>query len=214
MNAEGQEQGPYEPVADEMILAAIERAIRHGTEEVWIATVGEHLGFKQTAHNTRRLRRDLERLSTPPNSYVERSERLGRKYWTLTARGMGWLVRQRKKGNVDTLPESPQHRQWRRARATAAERINRFRELLSDVTEEAETAETAFTAPPSAVWFELGKRLAAAFWLVGSAIYCRDEWDEPADERFDSDPNPGAPPGLRAVTAWTDNEAVVKGEQP
>jgi hypothetical protein len=31
--------------------------------------------------------------------------------------------------------------------------------------------------------FELSKRLQAAFWLLGSATYCRDEWPEPDDAR-------------------------------
>jgi hypothetical protein len=52
MHTEDQELGPYKPAADALILAAIERAIRHGTETVWITTVGEHLGFEHTAHNT------------------------------------------------------------------------------------------------------------------------------------------------------------------
>lgn len=50
MDAEGQDLGPHKPVSDALILAAIERAICHGTEQAWIAVVGEHLGFQWSAH--------------------------------------------------------------------------------------------------------------------------------------------------------------------
>jgi hypothetical protein len=56
MDTEGQELGPYEAVLDVLVLAAIERAIRHGAEDAWIAGVGEHLGYQGTGHTTRRLR--------------------------------------------------------------------------------------------------------------------------------------------------------------
>jgi hypothetical protein len=62
MDAEDQELGPYKSVSDVLILAAIERATCHGIEQVWVAGVGEHLGFQHTAHNTRRLRPHLESL--------------------------------------------------------------------------------------------------------------------------------------------------------
>jgi hypothetical protein len=51
MEAESQELGPYKPVSDVLILAAIERAACHGTEQVWVAVIGEHLGFQHAAQN-------------------------------------------------------------------------------------------------------------------------------------------------------------------
>jgi len=55
--------------------------------------------------------------------------------------------------------------------------------------EDAGTAQTAFISPPADSWFGLGRRLAAAFWLVGSATYCRDEWPQPSDDCIDTDPD-------------------------
>lgn len=49
MDAEGDDLKQYEPVPDALILAAVERAMRHGTPEVWIAGVVEHLGFRFSA---------------------------------------------------------------------------------------------------------------------------------------------------------------------
>lgn len=211
MNTEGHALGPHEPVPDELILAAIDRAARHGTDEVWIATIGEHLGFAHTPHNTRRLRARLEQLRGKERC-LERLERHGREYWSLTATGESWLRALRHEGKLGDLPESPQHREWRLARATASERIDRFRELLSDALEDGYSAATAHIPPSSQAWLELSERLAAAFWLLGSAIYCRDEWAEPDDAHADIDPDPGPPPGRRAVGAWEAKEALAKGE--
>lgn len=127
--------------------------------------------------------------------------------------GQRELASAREAGQVGELPESPQHRDWRLARDAAAEHIDGFRKLLSTALEEAATAAGAYTAPPSARWFELGERLAAAFWLVGSATYCLEEWVEPDDAHPDTDPDPGSPPGRRALTAWRDKEALATGGQ-
>jgi hypothetical protein len=40
-----QELGPYEPVPDVLVLAAIERVITHSTDTAWIVGVAKHLGF-------------------------------------------------------------------------------------------------------------------------------------------------------------------------
>jgi hypothetical protein len=212
MDTEGQEPGPHGQVSDLLVLAAIERAARHGAPEVWTAVVAEHLGIEHTAHNTRRLRAQLERLTAPQSRCVDRTERHGREYWTLTVAGEGWLRNQRAKGNVGELPESPQYREWREARATAAERIDAFRDLLSAALEDAVTAVSSPAEPPSAGWFELGERLAAALWLLGSATYCLGEWPEPGDAHADLDADSGPLPGRRAVGAWKDKEALAKGD--
>ncbi|HVY78870.1 MAG TPA: hypothetical protein VG898_10220 [Solirubrobacterales bacterium] len=213
MDTEGDDLRQYEPVPDVLILAAVERAMRHGTDAVWIPKVIEHLGFRYSRYNSRRVRRDLEHLAAPQNKCVARSERHGRDYWTLTETGKTFLKSQRDQGKVGELPESPQHREWRQSRYAAAAQMDEFRALLDAAVEAAEDARLAPTSPPSADWFELGQRLGAAFWLVGSATYSRDEWPEPDDARLDSDPDPG-PPGRRAVGAWHDKKALAKGDQP
>ena len=210
MDADGQELGPYKPVSDVLVLAAIERATRHGPAEVWIAAVGEHLGFARTAHNTRRLRLDLERLCLT-ECHVERRERHGREYWGLTASGRGWLERKRHEGAVDELPESPQHRAWRHGRAAAADRVERFRELAACAVKDAEEVAVAPQGTHrSATWFGLAERLRAAFWLAGSATHCLEEWAEPDDGRPDTDPDPGPAPGRRVTSAWDQYEATAK----
>jgi hypothetical protein len=84
-----------------------------------------------------------------------------------------------------------------------------FRALLGDALEDADPVATAFTPPNSAAWFALGQRLGAAFWLLGSAIYCLEEWAEP-DARPDTDENPGPAPGRRVTSAWDEKETMAK----
>ena len=213
MDTEGQELGLYEPVPDVLALAAIERAIRHGAEDAWITTVGEHLGYRRHRHTTRPLRQQLERLRVQ-YGWAESEERHGREYWRLTPDGKRHLAQTRAAGQLGELPESPQHRTWRKARAEAAARIEDFKALLWRATEEAMRFEGVAEPPPSEWWFELSERLAAAFWLVGSALYCRDEWPEPSDDCIDTDPDPGRPPGRRALTTWDEREAIAKGDKP
>jgi hypothetical protein len=213
MNTEGLEPGPYEPVPDDLILAAIERAIRHGDgKDVWVVGVEEHLGFERTPHNTRRLREQLNRLRAQPELLVC-EERLGREYWRLGPTGESHLAKARATGRVGELPESPQHRRWRVAQAAATERIEAFRLLLNRVVDETASAE-ADALTPSAAWFALGRRLSAATWLVGSATYCRDEWVEPSDDCNDSEPNHYSSPSRRAVWTWDGQEAIAKGDTP
>lgn len=209
MGTEDRELGPFKPAPDMLILAAIERAIRHGASDAWIVVVGEHLGFERTAHNTRRLRLQLENLRAK-YKWVASRERYGREYWSLTLTGQRYLAAARKARQVGELPESPQHREWRHAQAEAGRRMEGFRALLYDALEDADPVASAFTPPNSAAWFALGQRLGAAFWLLGSAIYCLEEWPEPDDARLDSDENPGPAPGRRVTSAWDEKEAMAK----
>lgn len=209
MATEDRELGPFKPAPDMLILAAIERAICHGASDAWIVVVGEHLGFERTAHNTRRLRRQLEHLGAK-HRWAASSERYGREYWSLTPAGRRHLAAARKAGRVDELPESPQHRAWRHARVEAGRRMDGLRNLLYEVLEDADPMATAFTPPNSAAWFALGQRLGAAFWLLGSAIYCLEEWAEPDDARPDTDENPGPAPGRRVTSAWDEKETMAK----
>lgn len=216
MDPENQELRPFEPVSDTLVLAAIERAQRHGPKDAWIIHVSAHLGFRHSAHTTRPLRDQLEELRVQ-HGWVESKELMGREYWQLTPAGEKHLARCHAEGRVGDLPDSPQHRTWRKARAAAAERIEGFKALLWSATAEAMSFEGVADPPPSAKWFELSERLAASFWLVGSALYCLNEWPEPSDDRPDldtTDPNLGQGPPRRAVDRWADQAARARGEQP
>ena len=213
MNTQARELGPYEPVPDELVLAAIERAARHGADPVWTATVGDHLGFENTSHNSRRLRARLEHLRVRERC-VERHDRHGRDYWSLTLTGSGWLEALREEGKLRELPESPQHRDWREAREAARRRIDEFELLATGLFDDGFTDLRFFAdRADSRAWLRMSERLAAALWLLGSATYCLEEWPEPDDSRADIDEDPGPPPGRRAISAWKDKEATAKGAE-
>lgn len=213
MDTEGCELGPFASAPDALALAAVERAERHGTEEVWIVLVAEHLGFKRSAHTTRRLRPQLECLRIAGE--LESTERLGRECWTLTDAGRERLASARRDGAVGDLPESPQHRRWRHARAQAAERIDDFRNLVFDAVDAADKVVPWAKPTGSEKWFELGERLRWSLWLVGSATYCLEEWEEPDDARADDvDDDPGFGPGRRSVSAWEECESRARGDLP
>jgi hypothetical protein len=210
MNTKGQELGPYEPVSDELVLAAIDRAIRQGPNTVWIVHVAEHLGFRKQAHTTRKVRDQLERLRVQDRT-VERLDRMGRDYWQLTPAGRRVLELARAEDRLDALPESPQHRAWRKAREAAAERIDPFRGLLSAAIQDTHTAELEPAGVPSETWLTLRERLDAAAWLVASSTYCLHEWPEPSEDCLDADPDLYGP-RRRGVWGWDRHEAIAKGE--
>jgi hypothetical protein len=199
MDVEGHELDASHPVPAVLILAALERAQRHGGTDVWVVAVGEHLGFECGRATTRRLRPRLLNLRIAGS--VSKSERHGREYWTLTPAGRRRLAAARQAGEVDELPESPQHRVWRRARAAAGEQIGGFAELASDVIGDAERALAAGDVTSEQL-FELSERLRWNLWRLGSATYCLREWDEPDDARPDRDETPGPGPGRRSTSAW------------
>jgi hypothetical protein len=60
MDTESRGLGPFEPVPDVLILAAVQRAERHRTKNVSRHEIGAHLGFVQSAGTTRKLRPQLE----------------------------------------------------------------------------------------------------------------------------------------------------------
>ncbi|MGD9734161.1 MAG: hypothetical protein AB7V58_00915 [Solirubrobacterales bacterium] len=197
----GEATGPFLQIPDGLVLAALERAERHQVaSEVWVRILVGHLGLKPTAHATRRLRSQLEYLRDA--GCVRRTKKQGREYWSLTTEGRDELARSREAEVVGELLESPQHRAWREARDRARAELSGFRELTDSVLEDAGHLAGDTEQVVSEKCFQLAERLAAVFWLAGSATYCRAEWREP-DERFpDVDPDPGSPPGRRAVSAW------------
>jgi hypothetical protein len=126
MGASGQELRPFEPVEDELVLAAIDRALLHRqASEVWLSVVAEHLGFEPGAPTTRRLRPQLVELHRDGLVTVE--IRYSREYVSLTSAGQVRFDRSRRARMVGELPESPQHRAWRLARIEARRRRDEFR---------------------------------------------------------------------------------------
>jgi hypothetical protein len=210
MDTEGKELGPFTPVPDALVLAAVRRAQRHhpGQKRVPRWRVAEHLGFVHSAATTRRLRPQLESLRAAGS--LKRVRKHGQDQWIISPTGSRRLAAARRAGKVGELPESPQHRRWRHAREEAERRYDNFRTLLYVTLEAAEDAAEPPAGTSSETWFELGERLKAAFWLMGSATYCRDEWAEPDDARADRDaPNPGE--GSRGTADWNEYEQRAKG---
>ncbi|MCW3020522.1 MAG: hypothetical protein JWN10_2830 [Solirubrobacterales bacterium] len=187
------ELGRFEPVSDELILAAVERAQLHQQREqegVWMPHVAAQLGFVHGSWTTRRLRPQLDVLLAA--DALSCSRRGGFVLWGLTSAGRERLVRACRAGEVGELPESPQHREWRKARAGAAERIDGFRAELRSVVAEAGALLDA-EATCSDAWFELRERIARVSWHLGSATYCLREWPEPDETKADVDD--GSDPG-------------------
>lgn len=207
---EGAEPRPFEPVPDLLVLAAIQRAQRHRAKRPaprWV--VAEHLGFVHNANTTRRLRPQLESLRKAGSLKPLREHRV--EVWALTPTGTRRLAAARRAGRVGELPESPQHREWRHAREEAKERYDDFRTLLYEALEAAEDAVEPATGPSSETLFELSGRLKAAFCLLGSATYCRDEWPEPDDARSDREPLDHPRLGRRNTIDWKAYEKKAKG---
>lgn len=197
----GQELGPYTEVADTLIFAAVERAALHEQEdEVLTSELTEHLGFKPEPSTNRLLWPRLEGLRRA--GLLTTTERRGEPFWSLTDVGRERLASAREAGEVDDLPESPQHRAWRHARVKAAVRIEGFSSELLDAVGEAYSLIYQPRSPMSEEWFELGERLRLAAWRLASATHCLTEWVEPDDEFPDEDENPGPRPGRRAIWAW------------
>ncbi len=174
----------FEPVSDEMVLVAVERAERHRErqdEGVMMSDIAEHLGFVHGSWTTRRLRPQIDALIAA--GLLVRSRRHGVVVWGLTSSGRRRV--EQTSGSV-VLPESPQHRVWRHARALAAERIDAVSEQASGVLAEAMDALDS-EGVRSDAWFALAKRLQSACWQLGSVTYCLSEWPEPDDATPDID---------------------------
>lgn len=190
---------PAETLPDDLILAALDRAERHGRGAgpgVLFAHVVEHLGLRHGSWTTRRTRPRFEALEQA--GLIERLRRHGLVLWTLTGEGQRRLAEARAQGTPLALPEAPQHITWREARTTAQERSDEFRARLSRPLAEAVATLNATPPGESDEWFDLGARLHRACWLLGSATYCLNEWAEPTDEHADTDELTA--PGDQALT--------------
>jgi|ERR1035441_6424467 DNA-binding PadR family transcriptional regulator len=178
----------FEPVSDELVLAALERAQRHRgvegeAEGVFLRYVAAHLAFVHNAWTTRHLRPQLEDLTR--DGLLSSSRLRGKVVWSLTEAGRLRLAHAQRAGRVGELPESPQHRDWRHARAAAQERIGELRRELRAAVAEAGGQDVERTS--SDAWFELGERLQRACRSLGSATYCLREWPEPDDAHAEVD---------------------------
>ncbi len=180
----GDELRRFEPVPDDVVLAAVGRAERHREREgdgVMMSDIAEHLGFVHGSWTTRRLRPQIDAFIAA--GLLVRSRRHGVVIWGLTSTGR---ERVEQTSGAVGLPESPQHRVWRHARALAAERIDGVCEQASGVLEEAMDVLDA-DGVRSDAWFALTERLQSACWQLGSVMYCLSEWAEPDDASADVD---------------------------
>lgn len=180
---------PEQPPSDELVLAAVERAVRHRASEQALAvplwSVLAHLHVAARSTTARRVSARLAALTAA--GLLERSRRHGVATWQLTVRGRRRLAALRSRGALDALPESPQHRAWRQARTAAEQEIARFERDLYAQLERARQLSQARAPAPSDAWFELGEELRAACRRFASASYCLREWQEPDDATPDRD---------------------------
>ncbi|HEY4810116.1 MAG TPA: hypothetical protein VIH71_03565 [Solirubrobacteraceae bacterium] len=185
---------PVEAPTDELVLAAIERAALHRTNNtpavpVW--AILEHLALARRSAAARHVRARVSELHQ--RGLIERSRHHGIETWGLTSSGHRHLQRARRRDELPALPESPQHRAWRNARTTAGHEIERFRAAVRARLAEAAVLLDADPPPRSDDWLELADALQRACRHFGSANYCLYEWREPDDARADIDSgvNPG-----------------------
>ena len=176
--------------ADELLLAAIDRAERHSRHEepgVLLATIKDHLGIVHNSWTTRLLRPRLEALDGA-TGVVEQSRRHGLNLWGLTERGRELLKGLRSAGKPwGTFQRRRNIGTGARPRASAGERIDDFRAGLRDVMTETTQLLDSDNAVGSDAWYELGHRLLKECSRLGSATHCLYEWAEPDDAQADID---------------------------
>ena len=191
---------PAELPSNDLILAAIERAICHrGRDEpdVALSLIKQHLGLPHNGWTTQQLRPKLEELEVV--ELIEQSRRRSHAVWGLTDMGSRRLDAVR---SELTLPEAAQHQRWREAQIEASDRITGFRGDLRGALDEAIALLEADHEADSGVWFDLSERLQRASWRLGSAIYCLREWQEPDDSAPDEDDAPYSQKGRRYTRGW------------
>lgn len=178
----------FEPVSDEVVFAAIERAERHrGSKPSGVSLGGivAHLGFVRSGWTTRQLRPRLDSLLV--DGLLSFRRRQGLDCWGLTDAARARLAAARQAGRVEELAESPQHREWRCARTTAAERIDGLRAGARATTDEARGLLDIRERVRSDAWLVLATRLGEICLQLGLATYYLYEWDEPDDAQADID---------------------------
>jgi hypothetical protein len=179
---------PVDVVPDVLVLAAVDRAVRHRGKDasgvpVW--AILEHLEIPMRSKRARTARARLEALGTA--GLLVRSRRHGVPVWTLSRTGRRRLRRAQAASRVPALPESPQHRAWRDARAAANQEIKWCRQSVRETLREAASLLGTDPRAHSDAWFDVSERLHRVVWRLGSASHCLYEWPEPDDERADID---------------------------
>lgn len=173
-------------ITDLLVLAAIDRAVRHGRQDEHATTkpaILRHLDVRPRSGRSRRVSAALDVLAE--RGLVEPIRQQGRNMWKLTGHGRRQLSRARASGKLPGLPEAPQHRVWRESRTLAEERLERFRCELSEALREGLALLQASCPAQSRAWDALGKRLGQDCANVASAMYCLGEWEEPSDDQAD-----------------------------
>jgi DNA-binding PadR family transcriptional regulator len=181
--------------SDDLILAALERAILHrGRNEPGesLSSITAHLGLPFHSGTSRRLRPKLKDLEAAGLIRPFRHHSINK--WAITPAGQRRLDKLRTSGELHELPESPQHRAWNTARCVATKRItglrSQVRTMLGEGDELLRADETS-----SEAWYDLSDRLRDASQRLASATYCLREWPEPNDSQPDSD---SPPPNMRS----------------
>jgi hypothetical protein len=178
----------YEPISDELLLAAVDRAERHRevhSDGVSWADIVAHLGFVRTGWTTLQLRPQRDVLIA--GGLLTAGRRQGFDVWSLTDAGRAHLEAARQTGPIGELPESPQHRAWRHVRASAAEVVEPLRASARAGAEEALGLLDARQRVRSDAWLLLAARLGKVYRQLGLATHCVYEWLEPDDAHADID---------------------------
>jgi hypothetical protein len=192
-----------------LLLAAVDRAIRHGagrraggrpqTDAAAVPgfIIARHLGYVQGSQAGRLLRSRLDEMER--EGWLEIHPRPHPPRWRLTGRGRRALARYGPRASSN-LPEAPQHRAWREARAVAEQQIGELRAGFGEAIDQA--AALLGANENTDAWLELSARLHDAARRLAGATYCLSEWAEPDDEVADVDPLPGRA-RLRRWKSWS-----------
>jgi hypothetical protein len=182
---------PFEPPADALVLAAVERALRQRSPQVEqyagvaLYELVAHLGLAHGPWTTRRLRPQLQRLCD--EGLLEPARALGLDMWAPTRAGRRRLAAARRRGDLGELPESPQHRAWREARERAAGLIGELQEEARRALSDAAALLDAADPLPSDAWLDAGERAGTTLRRLGAASHCLREWPEPGEDGPDVD---------------------------
>lgn len=175
-------------IPDWLVLAAIECAERHRTNDVpgvpiWAIT--EHLDIPRRSGRARHVRSRLRAFEDDGSLESSRYRRV--QIWALTPPGRQRLRHAVRAGDTPQLPESPQHRAWRRARTIASAEMERLRRSLRKTLAVAVGLLDSNRPVHSDRWFELAECLSTEATQLGRAVHCLHEWAEPDDRHADID---------------------------
>jgi hypothetical protein len=178
----------YRPVPDLTMLAAVERAGRH-TRHPDKRTVARLLGFRFSGAASRSIQKQLERLEAA-GLVARKPGRHGREDWLLTDPGRDGL--QSRRGDIEPLPESPEHRRWRHCRALAGDQLDdaaaKALEALGGV-EATIRRRAAGDLTATDVAF-IQRLLEWRLRRLGVVLYCLRDWPEPDDDVADRSERP------------------------